>query len=161
MLSIQLLGIVSITTWTIATSYFFLKIIDLTMGLRVSVEHELLGADIVMHGLAEVSRDLHRNQNSSDITMGRRDDENCIENVPRTRSPGSIRQNRHRRSSAYIHLRSGTNFAFYPEDDEHNSTKHRRRSQTAVQLTHLSSSCDPSITHALGEGTVSGISTYL
>ena len=51
MLSVQLLGIVTVTAWTAATSYLFLKAIDLTVGLRVSVADELLGADYVMHGL--------------------------------------------------------------------------------------------------------------
>ena len=53
LLGVQLLGIVVIIAWTAVTSYAFLKIIDLTMGLRVSEEHERLGADVVMHGLID------------------------------------------------------------------------------------------------------------
>ena len=53
LLGVQLLGIVVIIAWTAVTSYVFLKIIDLTMGLRVSEEHERLGADVVMHGLID------------------------------------------------------------------------------------------------------------
>ena len=34
-------------------TFIFLKIIDLTIGLRVSQEDELLGADAVMHGLLD------------------------------------------------------------------------------------------------------------
>ena len=50
-LGVQLLGIVAVSVWTAVTSYLFLKVIDLTIGLRVSVADELLGADYVMHGL--------------------------------------------------------------------------------------------------------------
>ena len=51
LLGVQLLGIVIIIAWTAVMSYVFLKLIDLTMGLRVSEEHERLGADVVVHGL--------------------------------------------------------------------------------------------------------------
>ena len=53
LLGVQLLGIFAIVAWTAVTSYVFLKVIDLTMGLRVSEEHERLGADVVMHGLID------------------------------------------------------------------------------------------------------------
>ena len=53
MLGVQLLGIVVIIAWTASTTFVFLKVIDLTIGLRVSPEHERLGADAVMHGLLD------------------------------------------------------------------------------------------------------------
>lgn len=40
---------VVIMLWTLVTSFLILKAIDLTIGLRVSLEHELYGADYVEH----------------------------------------------------------------------------------------------------------------
>ena len=70
LLGVQLLGIVVIIAWAAVTSYAFLKIIDLTMGLRVSEEHERLGADVVMHGLIDtddcaVAKSFHSRRMSS------------------------------------------------------------------------------------------------
>ncbi|KAK2193439.1 hypothetical protein NP493_13g13017 [Ridgeia piscesae] len=53
LLGVQLLGIVVISAWTASMTFVFLKVIDLTIGLRVSPEHERLGADAVMHGLLD------------------------------------------------------------------------------------------------------------
>ena len=53
LIGVQLLGIVVIMAWTASTTFVFLKVIDLTIGLRVSPEHERLGADAVMHGLLD------------------------------------------------------------------------------------------------------------
>ena len=39
------------------TAYTFLKVIDLTIGLRVPLEEELLGADIVEHNVGDASYD--------------------------------------------------------------------------------------------------------
>ncbi|ESO88327.1 hypothetical protein LOTGIDRAFT_126447, partial [Lottia gigantea] len=50
-LGVQTLAVVTLTVWTLFTSFFFLKIIDLVMGLRVPLEEEILGADIVEHGI--------------------------------------------------------------------------------------------------------------
>ncbi|XP_077867205.1 putative ammonium transporter 2 [Saccoglossus kowalevskii] len=51
MLGIQLLAGVVITVWTVATSYICLKILDLTLGLRMTLQEEILGADLVEHSL--------------------------------------------------------------------------------------------------------------
>ena len=45
---------VSLVTWSALVSFLLLKLIDLTIGLRVTLHHELLGADIVEHGVGEV-----------------------------------------------------------------------------------------------------------
>lgn len=59
LLGVQILATVSIVAWTLLTSYICLKCIDLTIGLRVSLEHEILGADLVEHnvGSGECSYD--------------------------------------------------------------------------------------------------------
>ena len=40
---------VVIILWTVVTSFTILKLIDITVGLRVSLEHELYGADFCEH----------------------------------------------------------------------------------------------------------------
>ncbi|XP_022109527.1 putative ammonium transporter 3 [Acanthaster planci] len=51
LLGVQALACVSIVAWTAVTSYICLKLLDMTMGLRVPLHEELLGADIVEHSL--------------------------------------------------------------------------------------------------------------
>ena len=156
MLGIQLLGIVSIMTWTVITSYIFLKVIDLTLGLRVSLEDELVGADVVMHGLASTSRDSRHRQNGSVVTIATSDDE---EDAREMRSPAVTRHRRSRRSSTYVHLRSGTNLAFRPEEDHQPVTEYRRRTRAKLSLRSCSSNGD--VTKGLTEETVSSLATYL
>ena len=50
-LGLQLLGVVSVMAWTIVTMTIVFKIIDKTVGLRVS-EEEIVGLDSKEHGLA-------------------------------------------------------------------------------------------------------------
>ena len=47
----QVLGCIAIVTWTAIVSFILLKIVDLTFGLRVSLDDEILGADLVEHGV--------------------------------------------------------------------------------------------------------------
>ncbi|XP_038062656.1 putative ammonium transporter 3 [Patiria miniata] len=51
LLGVQALACVSIVVWTAVTSYICLILLDVTMGLRVPLHEELLGADIVEHSL--------------------------------------------------------------------------------------------------------------
>lgn len=51
LLGVQCLAIVVISGWTVVTSYFTLKLLDLTIGLRVPLHEEMLGADIVEHSI--------------------------------------------------------------------------------------------------------------
>ncbi|XP_038071607.1 putative ammonium transporter 2 [Patiria miniata] len=51
LLGIQALAIISIITWTAITSFVLLKLIDLTLGLRVPLHEEILGADLVEHSI--------------------------------------------------------------------------------------------------------------
>ena len=53
LLGIQLLGTVSIASWTLVVSYLILKTVDLTLGFRVTIEHELIGADAVEHNVGQ------------------------------------------------------------------------------------------------------------
>ncbi|XP_070542958.1 putative ammonium transporter 3 [Ptychodera flava] len=50
-LGVQSLAAISITAWTLVTSYSLLKILDLTIGIRVPRHEELLGADLVEHSV--------------------------------------------------------------------------------------------------------------
>ncbi|XP_064620897.1 putative ammonium transporter 3 isoform X1 [Lineus longissimus] len=62
LLGVQTLAVLSISAWTIVVAFIFLKLIDLTIGLRLSLEHELLGADIVEHDIGDVIYDKQKNR---------------------------------------------------------------------------------------------------
>ena len=47
--------------WAGLTSFILLKVIDLSYGLRVPLEHEILGADIVEHAVGDVVYDKKKN----------------------------------------------------------------------------------------------------
>jgi len=49
-LSVQCIGIVSCFAWTFCTAFILFKVIDSTMGLRVSPEEEMEGLDATEHG---------------------------------------------------------------------------------------------------------------
>ncbi len=50
-LGTQLLGVVSVFAWTAVTMTIVFKLIDMTIGLRVSQEEEIIGLDETEHGL--------------------------------------------------------------------------------------------------------------
>ncbi len=50
-LGIQLVGMVSILAWTAVTMFIVFKLIDKTIGLRVTEEEEIVGLDAMEHGL--------------------------------------------------------------------------------------------------------------
>ena len=49
LLGVQLLEIISITSWSLVISFLVFKTIDITIGLRLSEEDEIKGADDVYH----------------------------------------------------------------------------------------------------------------
>ena len=51
-LGLQVLGILAVMAWTAVTMFIAFKIIDKTVGLRVSEEEEIVGLDAKEHGLA-------------------------------------------------------------------------------------------------------------
>ena len=51
LLGIQAVAVISITIWVIGISYILLKVIDVTIGLRVPLQQEILGADLVEHAV--------------------------------------------------------------------------------------------------------------
>lgn len=51
-LGLQCLGIVSVLAWTAVTMFIVFKLIDKTIGLRVTEEEEIVGLDAKEHGLA-------------------------------------------------------------------------------------------------------------
>lgn len=51
LLGIQALGVVSILAWTALTMFIVFKLIDKTIGLRVSPQEEIIGLDKEEHGL--------------------------------------------------------------------------------------------------------------
>ena len=61
LLGVQLMATVVIVVWTAVTSFLLLKVIDLTVGLRMSLQHEILGADLVEHAVGDVEYDKSTN----------------------------------------------------------------------------------------------------
>ena len=51
-LGLQLVAVVTVLAWTAVTMYIAFKVIDKTIGLRVSEEEEIVGLDSKEHGLA-------------------------------------------------------------------------------------------------------------
>lgn len=51
-LGLQFLGMITVLAWTGITMFIVFKLIDLTVGLRVSEEEEIVGLDSKEHGLA-------------------------------------------------------------------------------------------------------------
>lgn len=49
-IGVQLLGIAACFVWTFATAFVLFKIVDLTIGLRVTPEEEVEGLDFIEHG---------------------------------------------------------------------------------------------------------------
>ena len=52
LLGTQFLGVVTVLAWTVVTMTIIFKVIDMTIGLRVSEEEEIVGLDSKEHGLA-------------------------------------------------------------------------------------------------------------
>jgi Amt family ammonium transporter len=55
LLGIQALSIVSVWLYSFAVTFIILKVLDWTLGLRVSEEHEINGLDLSQHGEAGYS----------------------------------------------------------------------------------------------------------
>jgi len=51
LLGVQSLGVLTVALWTIATTFTLFKLIDFTLGLRVSAIEEETGLDLLEHGL--------------------------------------------------------------------------------------------------------------
>jgi Amt family ammonium transporter len=51
LLGIQALGVLAVAAWVFTTTFILFKVVDKTVGLRVSQEEELKGLDIEEHGI--------------------------------------------------------------------------------------------------------------
>jgi Amt family ammonium transporter len=49
-LGIQVLGLIAVAAWSLVVSWIIVKIIQTTIGLRVTEEDEIEGLDITSHG---------------------------------------------------------------------------------------------------------------
>ncbi|CAH1252753.1 Hypp1002 [Branchiostoma lanceolatum] len=56
LLGIQVLAVASQIAWTVVTAYLILKLVDVTVGLRVPLDKEILGADYCEHGVGGPDR---------------------------------------------------------------------------------------------------------
>ena len=61
-LGVQILGVVAVAAWVFITMYVIFKVIDATIGLRVSVAEELDGLDLHEHNLTSSYADFAINQ---------------------------------------------------------------------------------------------------
>ncbi|XP_014664081.1 PREDICTED: putative ammonium transporter 3 [Priapulus caudatus] len=53
LLGIQSIGVLSLIVWTAVIAFVFLKLIDVTVGLRLPLDQELLGSDLVEHDIGD------------------------------------------------------------------------------------------------------------
>uniref|UniRef100_A0A7S0I0Y4 Ammonium transporter n=1 Tax=Hanusia phi TaxID=3032 RepID=A0A7S0I0Y4_9CRYP len=70
---LQLYGVVFSAVWSLVMSYVLLKLVDITLGLRVAIEDELSGLDMVCHGesLVPFHLDNDGNINRPSLEMSR------------------------------------------------------------------------------------------
>ena len=57
LLGVQAIGVLSVAAWVVVTMFIVFKIIDATIGLRVSAKEEISGLDMYEHGLASAYGD--------------------------------------------------------------------------------------------------------
>ncbi|MGM9530947.1 ammonium transporter, partial [Intestinibacter sp.] len=57
LLGVQCLGVVAVIAWVVATTTVLFKVIDATLGLRVTEEEEVVGLDKLEHGLSSAYAD--------------------------------------------------------------------------------------------------------
>lgn len=87
-LGVQCLGVLSVAVWGIATAYVTFKIVDRTVGLRVSKREEIEGLDSSEHGLSNAYADFMPSNavdsmtGSVDSVLGARKDLPLDEAVP-------------------------------------------------------------------------------
>ena len=89
-LGVQLLMIVVMTAWAACTTFLELLLVDKVLGLRMSVEEELLGADKVEHAIDEYVWDPTQ---STDICHERRRANNGLDPTEDTLSELEITRN--------------------------------------------------------------------
>jgi hypothetical protein len=130
LLGVQCVAVISISVWTIVVAFVFLKLIDLTIGLRLSLDHELLGADIVEHDIGDILYDKLKNRIVSingqvldDVTDGA--DDHNREDV---KSRAAQHSKRKRRKFSDFPLRRSTiNSSANPHDASINDKLHSPR----------------------------------
>ena len=79
-LGVQLLTVVAVSAWAAVTTFLELLLVNLLLGLRMSEEDELMGADKVEHGIDE--HDPNSTQHSygvNTIQNGHKDASNSVE----------------------------------------------------------------------------------
>ena len=52
-LGVQVLAIIAVASWAAITTFLELLLVDKLVGMRMTLQEELLGADIVEHGIIE------------------------------------------------------------------------------------------------------------
>ena len=121
LLGIQLLAALVISAWTAVTAFITLKALDITIGLRVPLHEEILGADLVEHSLNgtydKVTSEWRDREGHLIMVVKQYDNESTKDMMARIestscprceciRSPGIIRSSMRRRRSAFGFSRS-------------------------------------------------------
>ena len=78
-LGVQLLVVFAIAAWAALTTFLELLLVNKLIGLRVCVEHELMGADKVEHGIDDY--DPNASQESADIDVRENRRGHALKNV--------------------------------------------------------------------------------
>lgn len=55
LLGVQLIGVLALAIWTLGTTFIMFKVMNVTIGLRVSAEEEIEGLDLTEHGIESCS----------------------------------------------------------------------------------------------------------
>ncbi|MDF2878991.1 MAG: ammonium transporter [Clostridia bacterium] len=64
---VQLIGVLAVAAWTVATMSILFLVIKKTIGLRVSAEEEIDGLDLHEHGLVSSYADFEIKPNLKDV----------------------------------------------------------------------------------------------
>ena len=86
------------TVWSIIMAYILLKLVDLTIGLRVPLQQEILGADLVEHAVGDIEYDKKQNKVLCTITGRNLNSEYGLTEDGQIREMPQFNENRRRKS---------------------------------------------------------------
>ena len=78
-LGVQLLTVVAVSAWAALTTFLELLLVNLLLGLRVSEEDELIGADKVEHGIDEHDPNSTQHNGVNETQNGQEDASKSVE----------------------------------------------------------------------------------
>ena len=98
LLGVQLAGTTTLAVWSIIMAYILLKLVDVTIGLRVPLQQEILGADLVEHAVGDIEYDKKQNKVLCTITGRNLNSEYGLTEDGQIREMPQFNENRRRKS---------------------------------------------------------------